>query len=194
MESFITGTAIKKLREAKGITQNELAEIIGVSGKAVSKWETGRGLPDISLLELLASALGISVAELFAGQYVTNDNKHSNIKNLKFYVCPVCGNVIHSVGEFFAACCGVTLPTLEAEDPDECHDIAVGKTEDEYYISLNHEMTKQHYISFICYVTSDEVHFKKLYPEQAAEAIFFSRGKGRVYAYCKKHGLFVKNI
>ena len=67
MEAFVTGTTIKKLREEKRITQGEWAEMIGVSDKAVSKWETGRGLPDISLLEPLSRALGISVAELFAG-------------------------------------------------------------------------------------------------------------------------------
>ena len=63
MEAFVTGTTIKKLREEKRITQGELAQMIGVSDKAVSKWETGRGLPDISLLEPLSRALGISVAE-----------------------------------------------------------------------------------------------------------------------------------
>ena len=94
MEAFVTGNTIKTLREAKRLTQSELAAIIGVSDKAISKWETGRGLPDISLLEPLADALGISVAELFAGQYVTNLNKHSNVRNMKFYVCPVCGNAI----------------------------------------------------------------------------------------------------
>ena len=101
MEAFVTGTTIKKLREEKRITQGELAQMIGVSDKAVSKWETGRGLPDISLLEPLSRALGISVAELFAGQHVTNANRHSNIRKMKFYVCPVCGNVIYSVGEIY---------------------------------------------------------------------------------------------
>lgn len=190
MEAFVTGNTIKALREAKRLTQSELAAIIGVSDKAISKWETGRGLPDISLLEPLADALGISVAELFAGQHVTNLNKHSNVRNMKFYVCPVCGNAIYSVGEIFATCCGVRLPALEPEEPDAEHGITVDKVEDEYYITLDHPMTKAHHISFICYVTSDEIHFKKLYPEQACEARFFSRGHGYVYAYCKKHGLF----
>ena len=176
MEAFVTGTTIKKLREEKRITQGELAQMIGVSDKAVSKWETGRGLPDISLLEPLSRALGISVAELFAGQHVTNANRHSNIRKMKFYVCPVCGNVIYSVGEIFASCCGVRLPALEAEAEDGQHHIAVDKVEDEYYITLDHPMDKSHHISFMCYVTSDEIHFKKLYPEQAAEARFFSKG------------------
>ena len=53
MDNYITGAAIKQLREKRGMTQAELADQIGVSGKAVSKWETGRGLPDISLVHLL---------------------------------------------------------------------------------------------------------------------------------------------
>ena len=194
MEAFVTGTTIKKLREEKRITQGELAQMIGVSDKAVSKWETGRGLPDIYLLEPLSRALGISVAELFAGQHVTNANRHSNIRKLKFYVCPVCGNVIYSVGEIFASCCGVRLPVLEAEAEDGEHHIAVDKVEDEYYVTLDHPMDKSHHISFMCYVTSDEIHFKMLYPEQAAEARFFSKGHGHIYVYCKRHGLFGKKI
>lgn len=194
METFITGTTIKYLREKKHLTQSQLAQMIGVSDKAVSKWETCKGLPDISLISPLAEALGISVAELFAGQQIINSNKHSNIKNMKFYVCPVCGNIIYSIGEVCASCCGISLPQLEAEESDEEHRISVEKADFEYYITLNHDMDKSHFISFICYVTSDEIHFKKLYPEQPAEARFFARGHGKIYAYCKRDGLFVSKI
>ena len=51
MDSYVTGTAIRQLREAKHLTQAELAEKLAVSAKAISKWETAHGLPDISLLE-----------------------------------------------------------------------------------------------------------------------------------------------
>ena len=61
MNAYITGLTIKGLREKKGITQAELAEQIGVSDKAVSKWETAKGLPDITLIEPIAKALGVSV-------------------------------------------------------------------------------------------------------------------------------------
>ena len=67
MEQYVTGAAIKALREKKGLTQRDLAEQIGVSDKTISKWETGKGLPDITLLEPLSAALGISVTELLAG-------------------------------------------------------------------------------------------------------------------------------
>ena len=66
MNQYITGAMIKRLREEKKISQNKLAETIGVSDKAVSRWETGRGYPDITLIEPLAEALGVSVIELFS--------------------------------------------------------------------------------------------------------------------------------
>lgn len=79
MNSYITASVIKRLREAKGITQTRLAEQIGVSCKAISKWETAKGLPDISLIEPLSYALGVSVMELMSGDTVINRNISSNI-------------------------------------------------------------------------------------------------------------------
>ena len=70
MNQYITGAMIKRLREERKISQNKLAETIGVSDKAVSRWETGRGYPDITLIEPLAEALGVSVIELFSGDDV----------------------------------------------------------------------------------------------------------------------------
>ena len=121
MNSYVTGTTIKQLREKKKMTQAELAERIGVSSKTVSKWETAKGLPDISLLQPLAQALGISVIELMNGEHITNRNISANMLRCKFYVCPICGNVIHSTGNAVVSCCGVTLPALEAEAADEAH-------------------------------------------------------------------------
>ena len=119
MNTYITGAIIKKLREEKGITQLQLAEQIGVSSKAVSKWETAKGLPDITLIEPLAKALGVSVMELMSGDTVVNQNTSSNILRSKFYVCPVCGNIIRTTGDAVISCCGITLPPLEAEETVE---------------------------------------------------------------------------
>ena len=166
MDNYITGATIKRLREAKGITQAQLAEQIGVSDKAVSKWETAKGLPDITLIEPLAKALGVSVMELMSGDTVINKNISSNILRSKFYVCPVCGNVIRTTGDTVISCCGITLPPLEAEDIDEAHGITVEKVEYEHFITVNHEMTKTHFISFIAYLTSDRVQFVKFYPRR----------------------------
>lgn len=194
MDNYITGATIKRLREAKGITQTQLAEQIGVSDKAVSKWETAKGLPDITLIEPLAKALGVSVMELMSGDTVINKNISSNILRSKFYVCPVCGNVIRTTGDTVISCCGITLPPLEAEDVDEVHGVTVEKVEDDHFITVSHEMTKTHFISFIAYLTSDRVQFVKFYPEGNAETRLQLRGRGYLYIYCNKHGLMKKKI
>ena len=194
MDNYITGTTIKKLREAKGKTQAQPADKICVSSKAVSKWETAKGLPDITLIEPLCSALGVSVMELMSGDTITNKNTSSNILRSKFYVCPVCGNIIRTTGDALISCCGITLPALEAEENDEAHEIRIDKVEDEYFVTVDHEMEKTHFISFIAHLTSDKVQFVKLYPEGNAETRFQLRGRGYLYIYCNKHGLMKKKI
>lgn len=194
MNNYITGKLIKELREKNNMTQLELANMINVSDKTISKWETGKGLPDISLINSLAQVLKVSIIELMRGEYVTNRNVTSNMLKSNFYVCPICGNIIHSMGESVVSCCGVTLPKLEAECEDKNHEIICENVENEYYIHLNHEMTKEHYISFIAYVTWDKYEIKKLYPEQFAEARFFNYGKGKIYVYCNKDGLVYRTI
>lgn len=194
MNPYVTAAAIKTLREQKGMTQAELAEMIGVTDKAVSKWETAKGLPDISLLEPLAAALGASLPELINGSRIINQNRCGNMLRTKFYVCPVCGNVIHSTGETVACCCGITLPALEAEEADEEHALKVENVEDEYFVSVRHEMTKEHYISFIAWVTGDRLQLVRLYPEGNAEARLQRRGRGELYFYCNRHGLFKQKI
>lgn len=194
MNPYVTAAAIKTLREQKGMTQAELAEMIGVTDKAVSKWETAKGLPDISLLEPLAAALGASLPELVNGSRIINQNRCGNMLRTKFYVCPVCGNVIHSTGETVACCCGITLPALEAEEADEEHALTVENVEDEYFVSVRHEMTKEHYISFIAWVTGDRLQLVRLYPEGNAETRLQRRGRGELYFYCNRHGLFKQKI
>jgi len=194
MNTYITGKTIKQLREAKGITQQELSDMIGVSSKAVSKWETARGLPDISLIEPLSQALGVSVMELMSGDAVINKNVSGNMLRSKFYVCPVCGNIIHCTGDTVISCCGIALPSLEAEESDDGHEILIENVEDEHYITVEHPMTKQHFISFMAFVTSDRVQFVKLYPEGDAQTRMQLRGRGILYIYCNRHGLMKKKI
>lgn len=98
MNSYVTGITIKTLREKRGLTQTAPGNQLGVSNKTVSKWETVKGLTDISLLQPLAAALGVSVIELMNGEYIINQNIASNMARTKFYICPVCGNMIHSIG------------------------------------------------------------------------------------------------
>lgn len=194
MNSYITASVIKRLREAKGITQTRLAEQIGVSCKAISKWETAKGLPDISLIEPLSYALGVSVMELMSGDTVINRNISSNILFSKFYVCPVCGNAVHTTGETVISCCGITLPPLEAEEFDDDHTVTIENVENEHFITVHHEMSKSHFISFIAFITCDRVQFVKLYPEGNAETRLQLRGRGYLYVYCNKHGLMKRKI
>ena len=190
MDKYVTGAVIRKLRESKNMTQEELAEKIYVTGKAVSKWENGQGFPDISLIEPLSKALDISVIELLSGETIFNKNRSSNMFRNKFYVCPICGNVIQSVGEAVIICCGLTLPPLEAENEDNEHIIYFERVEDEYYVTVGHPMTKEHYISFLAAVSNNGVQFVKLYPQGNAEARFKISRVKYLYAYCIKDGLF----
>ena len=128
------------------------------------------------------------------GEYIINQNKSGNMLKSKFSVCPICGNIIHSIGQNINSCCGINLPVLEAETENEKHIINCQTIENEFYISVNHDMTKEHYISFIAYITDDRCEIVKLYPQQNAETRFFKRGKGIIYIYCNKDGLIKKNI
>lgn len=194
MNSYVTGMTIKTLREKRGITQTVLADQLSVSSKTVSKWETAKGLPDISLLQPLAEALGVSVIELMNGEYIVNQNKSSNMERTKFYVCPVCGNAIHSIGNALVSCCGITLPALEAEKVDNKHILTIEIVEDECFLTIHHPMTKEHYISFAVFVTTDCIQMVKFYPEGNAETRMQLRGHGTIYWYCNQHGLFKKKF
>ena len=194
MDNYITGALIRKLRETRHMTQEELADKVCVSSKAVSKWETGRGFPDIGLVEPLAKALGISVIELLSGTDIINRNRTADMKKSKFHVCPVCGNAILSTGEAVITCCGITLPPLEAEPAEEEHAIRLEPVEDEYYVTLDHPMSKTHYISFLAAVSDQTVQFVKLYPEGDAGTRFKVNRVERIYAYCNRHGLFVLDL
>lgn len=192
--SYVTGKAIKELREKRKITQKELAEKINVSDKAVSKWETGRGLPDIAILEDLSRALGTSITELLTGDLRENENQAGNMRKTHFYVCPICGNIITSVGQGTFSCCGVTMPEQEGEKCDDDHMINIETVDDEYHITINHPMNKSHYVSFIAYVTCDNSELVKLYPEQDISVRLKKKGHGILYAYCNRHGMYKKLI
>ena len=190
MNQYVTGAVIKELREKNKMTQLQLAEKLGVTDKSISKWENLRGLPDITLLEPIAKAFKISVTELISGNTIHNANVSANMLRSKFYVCPICGNVIHSMGEAAIHCHGIQLMPLEAEPTDERHMVFIERVEDEYYVTLNHPMTKEHYISFLAAISDDGVQLVKLYPEGNAEARFKISRVRKLYAYCNRHGLF----
>ena len=190
MNQYVTGAVIKELREKSKMTQRELADRLGVSDKTISKWETAKGYPDITLLEPIAEAFRISVTELISGNTIHNANVSANMLRSRFYICPICGNMIHSMGEAAIQCHGILLTPLDAESTDERHMIFIERTEDEYFVRIDHSMTKDHYISFVAAVSSDDMQMVKLYPEGNAEARFKIRGVKRIVFYCNRDGLF----
>ena len=194
MNQYITGNTIKSLREKQKMTQAELAQLLCVSDKTISKWETGRGYPDICFLEPLAKTLKVSIIELLSGNKITNQNTSANLKKSCFYTCPICGNVIFSLGDALVSCCGIQLLPLEAELPTDDflaqHKITIQNVEDEFFVTLDHPMTKTHHISWISCVGPDSVEIKKLYPEQNPQARFSHRGHSHFFVYCNNHGLF----
>ncbi len=194
MNQYVTGTIIKDFREKNNMTQAELADKLCVSDKAISKWETGKGYPDISLLVPIAETFGISITELLSGNSVSNVNVSANMMRSKFYVCPVCGNIMHCMGEAVIQCHGVQLVPCQEEETDENHIILIEKVEDEYYVRVEHDMTKEHYISFMAALSGDNIQMVKLYPEGNPEARFKMRGVKKILFYCNKEGLFSISI
>jgi len=193
MNPYVTGAMIRQMREEKHLTQEDLAARLYVSSKTISKWETGQGLPDISLLEPLAKALDLSVLELFSGQNVVNRNRSSNMLRSVCYVCPVCGNGILALGQAVVSCCGITLPPMkadEADEADEDHAMTVEVSDGEYYVTMNHPMEKHHFVTCLIALSDSTSQVVKLYPEGNAQARFRMAGVRKIYAYCNRHGLF----
>lgn len=190
MNQYVTGAVIKELREKNNMTQLQLADRLGVSDKTISKWETAKGYPDITLLEPIAEAFSVSVTELLSGNAVYNSNVSANVLKSKFYICPICGNVIHSMGEAVINCHGILMTVAKPEETDENHKIFIEQIEDEYYVRIEHNMTKNHYISFIAAESSDRIQMVKLYPEGNAEARFKLSGVKKILFYCNRDGLF----
>lgn len=194
MNQYVTGAVIKMLREKNHMTQAEMAKKLCVSDKTISKWETAKGYPDISLLESIANILGVSITELLSGNTVKNRNASGNMMRSVFYVCPICGNVIHSMGEAVIHCHGIQLMPCEEEETDENHMIFMERVEDEYYVRIEHDMTKQHYISFVAALSADKLQMIKLYPEGNVEVRFKINGVKRILFYCNRDGLFSINV
>ena len=190
MDLSKTGKLILTLRRECGYTQREVAEKIGVCPKTVSKWETGRGFPDVSIVGKLSAILGVDISGLISGEMPQTKSEAGDMKKTKFYVCEKCGNLLTSTGNAEVICCGRKLTQLEAKESDDEHGINVDFIEDDFYITFSHPMTKEHYISFISYVRFDRVLTLRLYPEQDGEVRFPRMRGGKMYYYCNTHGLF----
>ena len=165
MNNIKIGNLIYTLRKEKQLTQLQLAERMNISDKTVSKWERGLGCPDISLLPDLSKILEVNLEELLSGKLDINSITGGNMKKTKFYICPQCGNIITSSEDAAISCCGKKLSASEPQKANEQEKLSIENIETDYFISTNHEMTKEHYISFVALLTGDSLIIRKQYPE-----------------------------
>lgn len=189
MDNQSIGKLILQLRREYGMTQAALAARLHISDRTVSKWERGAGCPDISLIHALSGLFGVQAEALLSGNLTQKDTNGGNMRKIKFYLCPTCGNALFAMDEAEISCCGRRLQPLHAHSGDEAHDVTAEDMDGETYISLNHEMTKAHFITFAAQVTYDRVLFVKLYPEQSAEVRFPKKRGCTLFFCCTEHGL-----
>lgn len=194
MDLIKNGKLLCDLRKAKGMTQKEVADKLGIVPKTVSKWETGHGFPDVSALSALADILGVSERNLLSGNITRNMKETGNMKKTKFYVCPYCGAILQGTGNSKIMCCDKLLEPIKIVQSDNEHKITVSDIENDFYIEFAHEMTKEHFIEFVACVLVDRVLTVRLYPEQASAVRFPKMYGSKIYYYCNKHGLFEYQI
>ena len=169
MDARKTGEMIRSLRREKGMTQKDLSGRLHVSVQAVSKWERGLGCPDVALLSSLARVLDVPAETLLNGRLNINPPNGGNMKRIKFYQCPLCGNLMTATGNAEISCCGRKLEPMKMKMADEMHALKITDVEDEKLVSFAHPMEKGHHLTFLAAVGYDAVHVTKLYPEGASE-------------------------
>lgn len=191
MDCVKIGKLIAKLRKEKKLTQKNIADALGIQNKTVSKWECGLGCPDLSLWPELSAILGVDMKQMMEGEITSNQPDNGNIDKVRFYVCPSCGNILVSTGSASIFCCGRKLECLLPMDSTAAIKITIEEMDTDYFITFDHPMTKEHYISFVAFVKSDSVLLNRLYPEQSPTSRFPVITGGKLYVYCIKHGLSV---
>lgn len=194
MDCKKVGKLIYELRKEKNMTQKQVAELMNISDKTISKWERGLGCPDVSLLLGLSNIFGVSIEGILSGEINLNELSGGNMKNIKFYVCDKCGNLITSTSEAAISCCGKKMEAAVAKKAEEGHKLNVESIEDEFFITTEHEMKKEHYITFVAHVKGDRVQIVKQYPEWNMQFRLNQVGRGKLYFYCINHGLFYQIV
>lgn len=194
MDCAKIGKLIQSLRKEQQLTQQQLADRMNISDKAISKWERGLGCPDVSLLPELSGIFGVNLEELLSGELNANDLVGGNMKKLQFYVCPNCGNLLTATAAAAVSCCGKTLKPLVPQKAEETEKLSVEVIENDYFITTDHEMTKEHYIAFVALLTGDSIMLRKQYPEWNMQTNIPCFAHGMLVWYCTRHGLFYQTI
>ena len=194
MNNEQTGKLIRRLRLEQNRTQKQVAEYLNVSEQAVSKWERGLGLPDISSLNRLSECLGVNLKDLLSGELIENEEGEGKLKNIHFYVCPVCENLIFSSAGADISCCGRTLSRLNPKQAEENDKMMVQEVEYDWYITSIHPMTKDDYIQFSAVIQNGKVEVFSHYPEWNYELRIPRRAKEQLYWYSGKKGLLYQDL
>lgn len=188
------GALICKLRKEKGMTQQQLADKLHVSDKAISKWERGGGCPSPDLLTSLSNILCVNLEELLSGEIEKKGKTPANMKKLKFYVCPDCGNILTAESKTNITCCGKKLSPLSEQKAADAQKLSVESIENEYFITSDHEMTKKNYVSFVAMLTGDALILRRLYPEWDLMLRIPRIGRGKLVWYSQSEGLLFQYI
>ena len=191
MDCVKIGKLIAKLRKEKNLTQKNIADGLGIQNKTVSKWECSLGCPDLSLWPELSVILGVDMKQMMEGEITSNKPDSGNIDKVRFYVCPSCGNILVSTGSASIFCCGRKLERILPADTLTAPKTIVEEIDADYFVTIDHPMAKEHYLSFVAYVKSDRIFLNRLYPEQSPTCRFPAAAGGKLYVYCIKHGLTV---
>lgn len=191
MDCIKIGKLIAKLRKEKNLTQRNIADALGIQNKTVSKWECGLGCPDLSLWAELSDILGVDMAQMMEGEITSNEPDSGNIDKVRFYVCSSCGNILVSTGSASIFCCGRKLERILPANAFAAPKITVEEIDTDYFITIDHQMNKEDYLSFAAYVKSDKIYLNRLYPEQSPTFRFPITTGGKLYVYSIKHGLMV---
>ncbi|NMB21107.1 MAG: helix-turn-helix domain-containing protein [Firmicutes bacterium] len=189
MDCVKIGRLIAKLRKEQNLTQKNIADALGIQSKTVSKWECGLGCPDLSLWPELSTILGVDMKQMMEGEITPNKPDAGNMEKIRFYVCPSCGNVLVSTGSASIFCCGRKLEQTLPLDTPALPKITFEEMDTDYFITVDHPMTKEHYLSFAAYVKGDRINLIRLYPEQSPSFRFPMNTGGRLFLYCIQDGL-----
>lgn len=194
MDHTKIGGLIRRLRQERGMTQRQLAERMGISDKTVSKWERGMGCPDLSLLPDLSNIFHVGLDQLLTGELDAREALGGNMKRTAFYICPDCGNVVAAMADAAVSCCGKRLEASQPQKAEGEDRLAVETVENDLFITSDHPMSKDHYITFAALLTGDSLILRKQYPEWGLQVRLPAVGHGRLLWYCSRHGLFCQPV
>lgn len=189
-----TGELLSRLRKERGMTQKQVAGRLQISDRTISKWERGAGLPDVSLLKDISALYDVDIEKILDGNLEEKGVEVGNMKRMKFTRCVHCGNIFWSTGGGEISCCGRKLTPLTAQPMDKMHDVKIEEIDNEYFVTFDHEMTKEHYIVLAALVSWDRATVVRLYPEQSGEVRLPRQRRGELYLCCNKESLFCKGL